>query len=54
MDKYEILEALGEGKTSKVYLGRDMADHNKQVAIKLFRQEFLTEENGIKSVEQEI
>ena len=36
----EIIKSLGEGNTSKVYLGRQM-DDGQFVAIKILKEEFL-------------
>ena len=40
-NQFEILKSLGEGNTSKVYLGRSLVDPNAQVAIKILKEEFL-------------
>ena len=53
--KFEILSALGEGNTSKVYLVRSIEDPSKLSALKLLREEFLKRDSdSIKSVEKEI
>ena len=39
-ERYEILKALGEGHTSKVYLGK-LIGEEKYAAIKILREEFL-------------
>ena len=39
--EWEILQSLGEGNTSKVYLVRNLADPKKLKALKLLREEFL-------------
>ena len=39
-EKYEILKSLGEGNTSKVYLGKSM-ENGEHVAIKILKEEFL-------------
>ena len=36
-DEYHVIESLGEGKTSRVYLCQDIKDPSKQVALKLVR-----------------
>ena len=38
--KYEILKSLGEGNTSKVYLGKEIGTEN-HAAIKILKEEFL-------------
>lgn len=54
-DQYEILSALGEGNTSKVYLARSIKEPKQMFALKLLREEFLNrDKDSIKSVEQEI
>ena len=53
--EWEILQSLGEGNTSKVYLVRNLADPKKLQALKLLREEFLQrDQDSIKAVEQEI
>jgi serine/threonine protein kinase len=53
--EYQILQSLGEGNTSKVYLARSLSDPSKTVALKLLREEFLQRDaDSIKSVESEI
>ena len=53
--EYEIMQSLGEGNTSKVYLAKSLNDPNKCVALKLLREEFLQrDQDSIKSVESEI
>ena len=50
----EIIKSLGEGNTSKVYLGRQMED-GQFVAIKILKEEFLRRDNdSILSVHNEI
>lgn len=39
-DRIEILKSLGEGNTSKVYLGRDIQT-NEYCALKILKDEFL-------------
>lgn len=52
--EYEILQSLGEGNTSKVYMARKLSDKSV-VALKLLREEFLQRDTeSIKSVESEI
>ena len=54
-NEYEILQSLGEGNTSKVYMARNLKDPNIVVALKLLREEFLQRDaDSIKSVESEI
>lgn len=49
------MDKLGQGRTSKVYLGRDIQDPNKLVAIKFIKNEVLTnDEQALKSLKQEI
>jgi serine/threonine protein kinase len=53
-DKYEILKSLGEGNTSKVYLGRILGSEN-YAAVKILKEEFLRRDNdSILSVHNEI
>ena len=53
--EWEILKSLGEGNTSKVYMARHKDDKKRIVALKIFREEFLTRDSdSIKSVEKEI
>ena len=53
--EYDIMSSLGDGKTSKVYLCRNLKNPSKKVALKLLREEFLQkDEKNVKSVEQEI
>jgi len=53
--RFEILKSLGEGNTSKVYLGRDLLDANHLVAIKILKEEFLRrDQDSILSVHNEI
>jgi len=53
--EYHVLQSLGEGNTSKVYLARKIDDPTKTVALKLLREEFLQRDaDSIKAVEQEI
>lgn len=54
-EKYEIVDKLGQGRTSKVYLGRELEDPNKLVAIKFIKNEVLTnDDQALKSLKQEI
>jgi len=54
-NEFEILQSLGEGNTSKVYMARNLKDPTKVVALKLLREEFLQrDQDSIKSVESEI
>ena len=39
--KYQMLNTLGEGNTSKVYLAREIAEPKSLVAIKILKEEFL-------------
>jgi len=55
--EYEILKSLGEGNTSKVYLGRavNAESENQFAAIKILKEEFLRrDEDSIVSVHNEI
>ena len=53
-DKYEILKSLGEGNTSKVYLGK-LFGSEQYVAIKILKEEFLRRDNdSLLSVHNEI
>lgn len=52
--RYEILKSLGEGNTSKVYLGRIIGTEN-YAAIKILKEEFLRrDQDSILSVHNEI
>ena len=52
--EYEIIKSLGEGNTSKVYLGRYIQNGGR-AAIKIFKEEFLRRDNdSILSVHNEI
>lgn len=54
-EQYEIIDHLGEGKTSKVYLCREIDNPNKKVALKLIRNEFINSDpTAIKNIEREI
>lgn len=54
-NKFHILKSLGEGHTSKVYLGQAISYPYTQVAIKVLKEEFLLKDkNGLQSVENEI
>lgn len=54
-NQYEIVKSLGEGNTSKVYLGRKIGHPTQFVAIKLLKEEFLKRENdSLLSVQNEI
>jgi len=53
-EKYQILKSLGEGNTSKVYLGKAL-DGDNYVAIKILKEEFLRRDtDSIVSVQNEI
>lgn len=53
-DKYEVLKSLGEGNTSKVYLGKAVGQES-YVAIKILKEEFLRRDaDSIISVHNEI
>merc|ERR1712038_2226075 len=53
-NKYEILKSLGEGNTSKVYLGRSLTT-GEYSAIKILKEEFLRRDSdSILSVHNEI
>lgn len=53
-NQFEILKSLGEGNTSKVYLGKAL-DSGSFVAIKILKEEFLRRDNdSILSVHNEI
>ena len=52
--KYEILKSLGEGNTSKVYLGK-LLGSEEYAAIKILKEEFLRrDQDSILSVHNEI
>merc|ERR1711981_517778 len=53
-NKYEIIKSLGEGNTSKVYLGK-LIGTEQYAAIKILKEEFLRRDNdSIVSVHNEI
>ena len=53
--KYEMIRNLGKGKTAKVYLVKDITDHDKLYALKLVRHKYLiSAEKNIHSIEKEI
>ena len=54
--KYEIMKSLGEGNTSKVYLGKLIESEGETfVAIKIMKEEFLRrDQDSILSVHNEI
>ena len=50
--EWEILQSLGEGNTSKVYLVRSLKNPKDLRALKLLREEFLQrDQDSIKAVE---
>ena len=52
--EYDIIKSLGEGNTSKVYMGRSR-ESGELVAIKILKEEFLRRDNdSILSVHNEI
>ena len=52
--QYEVIKSLGEGNTSKVYLGRH-AENGTFTAIKILKEEFLSrDKESIRSVHNEI
>lgn len=54
-NQYEIIKSLGEGNTSKVYLGKEVANPNNFVAIKVMKEEYLKRDSdSILSVQNEI
>lgn len=54
-NKYEIVKSIGEGNTSKVYLGRSLSDPTSLIAIKILKEEFLKRDSAsILSVRNEI
>lgn len=53
--KYEIYKSLGEGQTSKVYLGRLLTDKTKLVAIKVFKNAYICKDkHSIPQIDNEI
>lgn len=40
-NKYEIIQELGEGKSSRVFLGRDISKPDNLIAIKLIKQDYI-------------
>ena len=54
-DKYEIIDILGDGRTSTVYLAQERQDSSKKVAIKVFDPLFvLLRDDGVKAVKNEL
>ena len=54
-DAYEVIDHLGEGKCSKVYLCKEILNPLKMVALKLYKQEYLSgNADAIKTIEREI
>jgi len=54
-ERFEIVKSLGEGNTSKVYLGRDLTNADHLVAIKIMKEEYLKRDyDSIYSVQNEI
>ena len=52
--EYDIIKSLGEGNTSKVYMGKSR-ESGELVAIKILKEEFLRRDNdSILSVHNEI
>ena len=52
--EYDIIKSLGEGNTSKVYMGKSR-ENGELVAIKILKEEFLRRDNdSILSVHNEI
>lgn len=52
--QYEVIKSLGEGNTSKVYLGRHV-ENGTFAAIKILKEEFLNrDKESIRSVHNEI
>lgn len=45
---------MGEGKTSRVYLGREINEPNRQVAIKVMKLEYLRKKDSNQRIEKEI
>ena len=41
-DKYEVMKELGSGKTSKVFLCRELEEPFNLVAVKLYKSEYLS------------
>ena len=53
--EYEIISTLGDGNTSKVYLLKSIKEPEKEYALKLISNEYLTRhEDAFDSVKQEI
>lgn len=53
--KYRILESLGKGKTSKVYLVEDIHEPGRKYALKLIKHEYLlSDKQHIHNIEREI
>lgn len=53
-NKYEIMQSLGEGNTSKVYLARDLQTHDF-CALKVFKDEYLNRsDESVKQIQSEI
>lgn len=45
-EKFDIINCLGDGHTSRVYLGQDIKNPNVKVAIKIFKQGFFKKNQG--------
>lgn len=53
--QYDVIQSLGEGRTSKVFQANERGDPSKSVALKLISYNYLAEnEENVHSVEKEI
>ena len=53
--EYEVMNKLGAGKTSRVYLCRLLNNPKKKFALKIFRHEYLQDKNlSIQQIQDEI
>lgn len=53
-DRYELVKCIGKGYTSEVFMARDIKNPDKLLAIKIYKEEFLTKEDGAKIVKKEV
>jgi len=51
---YEIIEEIGKGTSSTVYLAREIANPERKVALKIIKEKFLKEQESMKIIVNEI
>ena len=51
---YEIIEEIGKGTSSTVYLAREIANPERKVALKIIKEKFLKEQDSMKVIVNEI